>query len=165
MRRMRADDFIEAARGVVAEHGWDRATQSLSRAAANVARGLPHDEPDSILTPVFDVLGKVPQSAWTPVLAPLVVAGLTTFNQPQIDKVGAADDPADRSLEIPIRDHPVGPMTRARQRRLAAIFASAQIAGVGAVRAQAGPAREAWATGVMFPGAGSSTRATRAGSP
>ena len=107
-----------------------------------------------MLTPVFDVLKTIPQSAWTPVLAPLVAAGLTSINQPQIDKAGAADDALDRSLEIPIRDHPVGPMTRARQRRLAAIFASAQIAGIAAVHAEAGPAREAWATGVMFPGAG-----------
>jgi hypothetical protein len=97
---------------------------------------------------------KVPQSAWTPVLAPLAAAGLASLHQPHIDKAGAAADPLDKSLEIPIRDHPVGPMTRARQRRLAAVFASAQLAGMGAVYAKAGPAREAWATGVMFPGAG-----------
>jgi hypothetical protein len=88
------------------------------------------------------------------VLAPLVAAGLATINQPQIDKAGAAADPLERSLEIPIATAPVGPMTRARQRRLAAAFASAQIAAIAAVRTEAGPAHEAWATGIMFPGAG-----------
>ena len=66
-------------------------------------------------------------------LAPLAAAGLTSINQPQIDKAGAAEDPLERSLEIPHHDQPVGPMTRARQRRLAAIFATAQLAGIGAV--------------------------------
>ncbi len=108
----------------------------------------------AVRSPLLDVLAELRRSAWTPVLAPLAAAGLTTINQPQIDKTGAADDPLDRSLAIPLADHPVGPMTRARQRRLAAIFATAQLAGIGAVRAKAGPAREAWATGIMFPGAG-----------
>ena len=103
---------------------------------------------------VGDVIKQLPRSAWTPVLAPLAAAGLTSFNQPQIDKAGAADDPLDRPLRIPYKDHPVGPMTRARQRRLAAMFASAQLAGVGAVAVGAGPQREAWAAGIMVPGGG-----------
>ena len=45
-------------------------------------------------------------------------------------------------MEIPHRDQPVGPMTRARQRRLAAIFASAQAAGIASV-AQPAPGRRA----------------------
>ncbi|MEA2310939.1 MAG: hypothetical protein QOE28_907, partial [Solirubrobacteraceae bacterium] len=106
------------------------------------------------MRPIVDVLKCVPRSAWTPILAPLAAAGLTTFNQPQIDKAGAAANPLDRPLTIPIREHAVGPMTRARQQRLAAIFASAQAAGMASVAVGAGPAREAWATGVMFPGAG-----------
>ena len=57
-------------------------------------------------------------------------------------------------MVVPRHDKPVGPMTRARQRRLAAIFATAQAAGIASVATGAGPAREAWATGVMFPGAG-----------
>jgi hypothetical protein len=104
--------------------------------------------------PTSELLKQLTRSAWTPVLAPLAVAGLTTINQPQIDKQGAGEDPHERSMEIPHHDQPAGPMTRARQRRLAAIFASAQAAGICAVLADSGPAREAWATGVMFPGAG-----------
>jgi hypothetical protein len=103
---------------------------------------------------VGGVLAQIPRSPWTPILGPLVAAGLTTINQPQIDKAGAAEDPLERALTIPEHDRPVGPMTRARQRRLAAIFAAAQAAGIGAVLADAGPAGEAWATGVMLPGAG-----------
>jgi hypothetical protein len=118
-------DLVQAARRVVAEHGRD-----------------------------FEVLKLLPQSAWTPVVAPLVAAGLSSINQPHIETAGAADDPLDRSLEIPIPEHLTGPMTRARQRRLTASFATAQLAGLASVLFEAGPAREAWATGVMFPGAG-----------
>ena len=146
--------LIQAAQRVVEEHGWDEVTRSLADAARDASAGIRPGRSGSTLAPVFDVLATVPRSAWTPVLAPLVAAGLTTFNQPQIDKAGAAEDLHDRPLEIPHHDRPVGPMTRARQRRLTAIYASAQAAGIGAVLADAGPAREAWATGVMFPGAG-----------
>ena len=147
-------DLVEAARRVVAEHGWDAATRSLAQSARAVSHGLPPDRGDSILAPVFEVATKVGQSAWTPVLAPLVAAGLTSINQPHIETAGAADDPLERSLEIPIPRASAGPMTRARQRRLTASFATAQLAGLAAVLFEAGPAREAWATGVMFPGAG-----------
>src|ERR1700729_834116 len=101
-------DLARAARSVVAEHGWD-----------------------------FEVAKRLPQSAWTPVLAPLLAAGLTSINQPHIETAGAADDPLERSLEIPILEHPTGPMTRARQRRLTASFATAQLAGISAVLADA----------------------------
>lgn len=149
-----AQSLLGAAQRVVEEHGWDEATRGLAQAARDASAGLRPDRAESALSPIFSVLAQYPRSAWTPVLAPLVAAGLTSINQPQIDKAGAAQDPLQRSLEIPHHDQPVGPMTRARQRRLAAIFASAQAAGIGAVLADAGPAREAWATGVMFPGAG-----------
>ena len=149
-----AQSLVQAAQRVVNEHGWDGATRGLAQAARNASHGVRPDHTASVLSPIFDVLAELPRSAWTPVLAPLAVAGLTTINQPQIDKAGAAGDPLERSLEIPHHDQPAGPMTRARQRRLAAIFATAQVAGIGAVLADAGPAREAWATGVMFPGAG-----------
>jgi hypothetical protein len=109
---------------------------------------------DHALRPVLDVATQLPQSAWTPILAPLAAAALTSFNQPQIDKAGAADDPLDKPLSIPPHTHPVGPMTRARQRRIAAVFASAQLAGVCAVAVRAGPAREAWAAGIALPGGG-----------
>jgi Linalool dehydratase/isomerase len=149
-----AQALFDAAQRVVDEHGWTEATRSLARAARDASSGLRPDRSDSALLPIFGVIQQVPQSAWTPILAPLLAAGLTTINQPQIDKHGAADDPHLRSMEIPDHDQPVGPMTRARQRRMAAIFASAQAAGIASVAAKAGPAREAWATGVMFPGAG-----------
>ena len=45
-------------------------------------------------------------------------------------------------------------MTRARQRRIAAVFASAQLASIGAVATGAGPTREAWAAGIALPGGG-----------
>ena len=69
-------DRVQAARRVVAEHGWD-----------------------------FEVAKRLPRSAWTPVLAPLLAAGLTSINQPHIETAGAADDPLERSLEIPIPEH------------------------------------------------------------
>ena len=50
---------------------------------------------------MFEVIATVPQSAWTPILAPLAAAGLTTINQPQIDKAGAAEDPHERSMVVP----------------------------------------------------------------
>ncbi|MEA2312023.1 MAG: hypothetical protein QOE28_1991 [Solirubrobacteraceae bacterium] len=148
-----AHALFEAAQRVVDEHGWAEATHSVERALRNVHDGLPHDD-QSALAPIFDVVKQLPQSAWTPILAPLVAAGLTTINQPTIDKAGAAGNPHDRSMVVPRHEQPVGPMTRARQRRLAAIFTSAQAAGMASVAVGAGPAREAWATGVMFPGAG-----------
>ena len=89
-----------------------------------------------------------------PILAPLAAAALTSVNQPQIDKAGAADDPLDKPLSIPPHEHPVGPMTRARQRRIAAVFASAQMAATAAVAVGAGPTREAWAAGIALPGGG-----------
>jgi hypothetical protein len=149
-----AHALIEAAQRVVDDHGWTEATRSLTRAARDASNGLHPNRNGSALAPVFDVLKEMPQSAWTPVLAPLVAGALTTINQPQIDKAGAAEAPDERSMEIPVHDKPVGPMTRARQRRLAAIFATAQLAGMASVATKAGPTREAWATGVMFPGAG-----------
>ena len=101
---------------------------------------------------VAQVVKQLPRSAWTPILAPLAAAGLTSINQPQIDKAGAANDPLDKPLIIPPHDHPVGPMTRARQRRLAAMFASAQLAGVGAVAVGAGPRARGLGRGHHGPG-------------
>ena len=83
-----AHTLFEAAQRVVDDHGWAEATQALERALRSVRNGLPHDE--SALTPIFDVVKTLPQSAWTPILAPLAAAGLTTINQPTIDKAGAA---------------------------------------------------------------------------
>ncbi len=148
-----AQALLDAAQRVVSEHGWDEVVKSLGSAARGASAGL-HPDRTSPLSPILDVLGRLPQSAWTPVLAPMAAGALATINQPQIDKQGAAEDPERRSLEIPPHDKPVGPMTRARQRRLAAIYATAHAAGVASVLTKAGPAREAWATGVMFPGAG-----------
>jgi hypothetical protein len=149
-----AQSLLQAAQRVVDEHGWDVATRSLAQAARDASNGVRPGRSDSALAPVFELIAKVPQSAWTPILAPMAAAGLTSLNQPHIDSAGAGDDSAERSMEIPHHDQPVGPMTRARQRRLAAIFASAQAAGIASVAGRAGPTREAWATGVMFPGAG-----------
>ena len=147
--------LFQAAQRVVDEHGWSDATRSLAQAARDAGAGLrPDRSSDSVLAPIFDVLAHAPRSAWTPILAPLAAGALTTVNQPTIDKAGAAEDPHERSMVVPHHDKPVGPMTRARQRRLAAIFATAQAAGMASVAAGAGPTREAWATGVMFPGAG-----------
>jgi hypothetical protein len=151
---MKRQGLLEAARTVVDAHGWEETTQALARAARNVAEGLPHDKDAGALRPLFAVIADLPKSAWTPLLAPLAAAALTSVNQPHIDKAGAADDPLEKSLLVPEFDNPVGPMTQARQRRLAAIFGAAQLAGVSAAAAGAGPAREAWATGIMFPGAG-----------
>ena len=83
--------LIQAAQRVVEEHGWDEVTRSLADAARDASAGIRPGRSGSTLAPVFDVLATVPRSAWTPVLAPLVAAGLTTFNQPQIDKAGAAE--------------------------------------------------------------------------
>jgi Linalool dehydratase/isomerase len=151
---MKLSELFEAARSAVDEHGWDEVTSAFATAARNVGNGLPHNQDDGALAPLFGVIAQLPKSAWTPVLAPLAAAALTSVNQPHIDRLGAADDPWERSLVIPDFDRPVGPMTAARQRRTAAIFASAQLAGVAAAATGAGPAREAWATGIMLPGAG-----------
>jgi hypothetical protein len=149
-----AQALLDAAQRAVDDHGWKEVTRALTQAARHASNGHVPGGNGSALDPLFAVVNQVPQSAWTPILAPLVAAGLTTINQPQIDKQGAAEDPHTRSMEIPRAESPIGPMTRARQRRLAAIFGTAQAAGIAAVATQAGPTREAWATGVMFPGAG-----------
>jgi hypothetical protein len=146
--------LLTAAQRAVDEHGWDEVTSALAQATRNVRSGLPHDTDAGALSPLFALIGQIPKSAWTPLLAPLAAAAVTSVNQPQIDKAGLADDAWERSLIIPEFDKPVGPMTRARQRRLTSIFAAAQLAGVAATATKAGPAREAWATGIMFPGAG-----------
>ena len=78
--------LLEAAQSVVDEHGWPQVTRSLAHAARAASNGKAPHANGSALAPLFDVIGHIPQSAWTPMLAPLVAAGLTSINQPQIDK-------------------------------------------------------------------------------
>ena len=155
-RRTGNDPFlhlVDAASRAVREHGWE----SVSRAVADTleaARSARPQPTPAVLGSVFAAAGAVGRSSWTPVLAPLVTALVTSVKDPDVDKKGRAADPLERSLEIPIAEHPVGPMSRARQRRLLAVLGSAQLAGLAAVVAKAPPPKQAFGTGMIAPGGG-----------
>jgi hypothetical protein len=106
------------------------------------------------LAGVYTVIGSISRSVWTPIVAPIVTAVVATVRHPEINKRGRAADPLDRSLEIPIAEHPSGPMTRARHRHLLALLGTAQVAGLAAAASKAPPNRQAFAVGMMVPGGG-----------
>lgn len=151
-----ADPLVEllgAASATAREHGWAAVTRASSEALEAARKGAPAAEPPE-LRGVLEVVRRVGHSAWTPILAPVVTAFVASVRPPEVDKRGRAADPLERPLEIPIAEHPVGPLSRARQRRLLAVLGSTQLAGLIAAASQAPPPQQAFGVGMMAPGAG-----------
>ncbi|WP_220187262.1 hypothetical protein, partial [Pseudonocardia pini] len=146
-------DLVSAAGTAAREHGWDAVSRAVTDTLTAAREGRPAPAPAE-LGGVFAAVAAVGRSSWTPIIAPLVTALVAGVKQPVADKRGWADDPLGRSLEIPIAEHPVGPLSRARQRRLLAVLGSAQIAGLAAVVTKAPPAKQAFGVGMMAPGGG-----------
>ncbi|HJQ46987.1 MAG TPA: hypothetical protein VJ870_11800 [Amycolatopsis sp.] len=142
-------DLVHAAGDAVREHGWD----AVSRAVAATRPGGTNSPPAE-LRGVYAAVNRLSRSAWTPIITPLVTALVAGVKHPQVDKRGWAEDMLGRSLEIPIAQHPTGPMTRARQRRLLAVLGSTQIVGIASAARKAPKAKQAFATGMMIPGGG-----------
>lgn len=104
--------------------------------------------------PLLSAAARAGRSSWTPVVVPLLTALGVSARQPYLRTRGRADALLDRPLLIPERTYPTGPMTRARQRRMLAMLASVQLAGVAATASGASAPARAFATGMMVPGAG-----------
>lgn len=145
-------ELVDAASEAVRRYGWEAVTWAIASGASSARSG--DDEIPRELRGVHTVVGRIGRSAWTPLLAPLAAALVTSVKHPEVDKRGYATDMLNRSLEIPIAHHATGPMTRARQRRLLAVLGSTQLAGLAAVAAKAPPPTQAFAVGMMAPGAG-----------
>lgn len=103
---------------------------------------------------LFSAAAQAGRSSWTPVVMPLLTALGVSARHPYFNTRGRADRLLDRPLLIPERTHPFGPMTTARQRRMLAMLASVQVAGVAATASGASAPGRAFATGMMVPGAG-----------
>lgn len=142
-------DVLARAAQTVDTHGWDAVLEDLERSLSRPSG----DGSASTLSGVWAAADKVSRSAWTPVLAPLL-AGFVATARPAADETRATPAAVWDSVEIPEAEHLAGPLSRARQRRFAAIVLSAQAAAVAAAAGDASPATTAFASGLGIPGGG-----------
>ncbi len=146
-------EIFDTASALLERHGWRALVADLAAPQGGSGAGRP-------LAPLFRKIREIPTDVWASALAPAALVGAgaaaTTARREAASPSPELplEDRWERSLQIPERDAPLGPVSRARQQRMLAILAGLELAAIVGARAAPDPRREAFAVGMMAPGAG-----------